>query len=59
MIKTLVIESKQGGWSGVKHSTSCDKRIPQKLKDMCYRTPIRPTMLYGVEQPTKGDMFSR
>ena len=32
----------------------CDKRVPQKLKGMFYRTVIRPVMLYGTEcWPTK------
>ena len=50
LIRTLAIESKQGGLSGDKR----DKRIPQKLKDKFYRTAIRPAMLYGAEcWPTK------
>ena len=32
----------------------CDKRVPQKLKDMFYRTTTRPAMLYGAKYwPTK------
>ena len=41
----------------------CDKRVPQKLKGMFYRTVIRPVMLYGTEcWPTKrqkDDMFNK
>ena len=27
----------------------CDKRMPIKLKAKCYKTIVRPTMLYGTE----------
>ena len=53
-MRTLAIESKQGGSSGDKLLALCDKRAPQKLKCKFYRTVIRPAMLYGAEcWPTK------
>jgi hypothetical protein len=48
ILKMLAIESKQNEWSGVKHLTFCDKRMPHKLKDKFYMTMIRLTVLYGV-----------
>ena len=41
-MRTLAIESKQGGSSGDKLSgILCDKRVPQNLKGKFYRTAIR------------------
>ena len=55
LMRTLAIESKQGGSSGDKLSgILCDKRVPQNLKGKFYRTAIRLAMLYGAEcWPTK------
>ena len=53
-MRTLAIESKQGGSSDDKLLAFCDMRVPQKLKGKFYRTAIRPAMLYGAEcWPTK------
>jgi hypothetical protein len=30
-------------------SVLCDPRVPLKLKDKCYRTVIRPALLYGAK----------
>jgi hypothetical protein len=53
-MRMLAIESKRGGWNGVKYRESYATRVSQKLKGKFYRTTIRPVMLYGAEcWPTK------
>ena len=41
----------KAGWMKWKMTSSvlCDKRMPIKLKAKCYKTIVRPTMLYGTE----------
>ena len=46
----------KAGWMKWRQASGilCDKRVPQKLKGMFYRTAVRPAMLYGAEcWPTK------
>lgn len=50
-IKEDVDHRIKAGWMKWKMTSGvlCDKRMPIKLKAKCYKTIVRPTMLYGTE----------